>query len=174
GADLRQATWYPTSSTITANTILPDGTIQGLALAAGETLVIRNNPLAITVNSQASFNPTSTLLCQLERNWSSVVQFSSGVTPGLDGRLDLELAAGVDPSMMVGLSLQLFQWNAPLDSADRFSSIVTDPRLSFDLSNLYTTGTITINAVPEPMSLGLLGLGGLLTLTRRRRRWNPS
>ena len=159
-------------TTITHNTIRPDGSIQGLALLAGEKLVIRNNPIAITVNTSATFDPAATLQFLLDNNWTSPVGFTPGLTPALGGTLDLEFATGVDPASLLGQSFQLFDWNGPLPANDQFATITTEPGLTFDLSNLYSTGDVTLTAVPEPSSLalGLLALGGLPLLARLRKR----
>ena len=96
-ADLRGAIgWSPAPATITHNTIQPYGSIQGLALLAGEKLVVRNNPIAITVNTSATFDPTSTLQFQLDSNWTSTIGFSPGLTPALGGTLQLTFADGVN------------------------------------------------------------------------------
>jgi hypothetical protein len=42
------------------------------------------------------------------------------------------------------------------------------PGMDIDLIEPTITGTITIHQVPEPMTLGLLGLGGLAMLRRRK------
>jgi hypothetical protein len=128
--------------------------------------------LPITVNTTATFDPSSTLQMQLDANWGSKINFASGFTPSLAGTLDLEFAPAVDPLSLVGQSFQLFVWNAPLDPANRFTNILTDPRATFDLSGLYTTGTITLTAAPEPGTFVplVLGLAGLLIPCRRTRR----
>jgi hypothetical protein len=170
-ADLRGAAyWLPVSTTIDHDTIQPDALIQGLSMQAGEMLVIRNSPIAITVDVGATFDPASTLQFQLDQNWTSPVGFAPGVTPLLNGTLDLELATGVDPATLAGDSFQLFNWNGLLPSGDQFAAINTDPRLNWDLSNLYTTGAVSVSAVPEPTTVGLLSVGAMTLLVRRRRR----
>ncbi len=159
-ADLRGAIYWAADSTmITHNTIRPDGSIQGLALLAGEKLVIRNNPLAVTVKASAAFDSTSTLQFVLDQNWTLPVGFASGLTPSLSGALDLEFANGVDPSALVGDTFKLFNWNGPLPAGDQFSSIASAPGLSWDLRNLYTTGTVTLTGVPEPSAALLAAIG---------------
>ena len=181
-ADLRDAFGFsPDQTTITTNTILPDGSIHGLSLAAGETLTIRNHGLPITVSSAAAFDSQSTLRFLLSGNWLSTISFDPGLTPSLSGTLDLELAAGTNPSTLIGHTFQLFTWNAPLDPSNTFTSITTDPALGWDLSHLYTTGKITLTAVlsagaagtspvPEPTTLALLLATAPLLLKRRKSR----
>ena len=66
-------------------------------MLAGEKLVIRNNPIAITVTTNATFDPASTLQLLLDHNWTSTIKFSAGLIPSLAGTLDLEPASGFVP-----------------------------------------------------------------------------
>ena len=146
GADIGGAGgWSPVGTTITHNTIRPDGSIQGLSLLAGEKLVIRNNPIAITVTTSASFDPASTLEFLLESNWTSPVGFAAGLNPALGGNLDLEFATGVNFFSQVGHTFQLFNWTG-INPSGTFT--VASP-LQWDLSQLYTTGNVTLLSVPE-------------------------
>ena len=170
-ADLRGAAgWVPIASTITHNTIRPNGSIQGLALLTGEKLVVRNNPLAVTVTTSATFDPASTLGFMLDQNWTSPVGFATGLTPMLSGALDLEIASGTDPSTLVGTTFQLFNWNGPLPSGDQFSSFTTAPGLTWDLTNLYSTGTVTLTSVPEPSTALMVAIGLSVSAMLARRR----
>ncbi len=149
GADLRGASgWSPDATTITHNTIRPDGSIQGLALLAGEKLVVHNNPIAITVNTNATFDPASTLQFLLDNNWTSPIGFSPGLTPALGGTLDVEFATGVDPASLLGQTFQLFNWNGPLSADNRFATLeLPGGGLTWNTSQLYTTGAVTVGGV---------------------------
>jgi uncharacterized protein YjbI with pentapeptide repeats len=171
-ADLRGAAgWVPVASTITHNTIRPDGSIQGLALLTGEQLIVRNNPRAVTVTASATFDSASTLSCMLDQNWTSPIGFAPGLMPRLGGALDLEIVSGTDPSTLVGTTFQLFNWNGLLPSGDQFSSYTTAPGLTWDLTNLSSTGTVTLTGVPEPSTalMVAIGLGVSAMLARRRK-----
>ena len=165
--------WSPDTTTITSNTIRLDGTIQGIALIAGERLIIRNNPIAILINTSASFDPASTLQFLVNENWTSPIAFSPGLNPSLGGTLDLELADGVDPSNLLGESFHLFTWNTPLDLSNHFSAITTESGLNWDTSNLYTNGNVTLTAIPEPDTLFLIGLGLAWLLAQRSSKTQP-
>jgi hypothetical protein len=57
-----------------------------------------------------------------------------------------------------------------VSTADAFNPLIGVP---FPATNYYlawddSAGTLTLNAVPEPASLGLLAMGGLAMLRRRR------
>jgi uncharacterized protein YjbI with pentapeptide repeats len=171
GTDLRSATgWSPAATTVTHNTIRPDGSIQGLALMAGEKLIVRNNPIPIAVATSATLDNAATLEFLLDANWTSPIGFSAGLNPSLAGTLDLEIASGVDPSTLVGDSFQLFNWGGPLPARDQFSMITTEPGLNWDLSSLYSAGTVTLMAVPEPSALLLASFGLAATAAFASRR----
>lgn len=189
-ADLRGATgWAPKPTTLKHDTILPDGTIHGLSMTSGETLTIRNNAIPVTVDGSASFKSDSTLEFQLEQGWTSPVDFSA--LPSGGGVLDLAFAPGIDPSLyfiaatpaigtlatsspVQSITFQVFNWNS-VPSSGQFSDVITDPRVSWDLSNLYINGTVTISAAgtpaPEASTLAILSLGGFLLARRRQRNY---
>jgi hypothetical protein len=106
----------------------------------------------------------------MDADWTSPVGFDEALTPSLGGTLDLEFADGVDPSTLVGDTFQLFHWSGPLPAGDQFSAINTAPGLSWDLSNLYTTGAVTLNAVPEPSTLVMVATAALLAALGAARR----
>jgi hypothetical protein len=117
-------------------------------LHAGETLIIRNDTIPVTVQTTATFDPASTLQFQLDQNWTSPVGFAAGVTPAFNGTLDLAFASDVAPGNLLGTTFQLFDYNAPLAAGNRFASTTTAPGYAFNLSNLYTTGAATLVGVP--------------------------
>ncbi len=173
-ADVRGAHgWLPASATITNNMILTDGSIAGLSMSNGEELIVRNYPMAITAKTTAKFVAGSTIDFVLDGNaWGSTISFGTGVVPALDGTIELDLAAGVDPSSNIGRSYTLFNWGAGLAAGDQFASIVANAPAGYtwDTSHLYRTGVVTLWAVPEGGTVGILGLMGGVLLRRRRRR----
>jgi uncharacterized protein YjbI with pentapeptide repeats len=163
-ADLRGTAGASLESAITQNTILPDGSIRGLDLAANERLVIRNYtgsiPGPIEILTQMSLDPTASLQMIFDgQPWGATISFGSGISAvSLEGELDLTLAPGVQLGDLVGMTFKLFDWTGVSHSGQ--FDISGDPRWS--TSHLYTSGEITF--APEPSGLILLGVGTLCLL----------
>ncbi len=86
----------------------------------------------------------------------------------LDGLLDIVSLGGF--SATNGASFNLFSWDGGVSGT--FSDVSTTALSGgqyWDTSELYTTGQLSV--IPEPGSIGLLGLGsGILLFARRHRR----
>lgn len=167
-ADFRGATGFRDDdpSDILRNTILPDGTIQGLGLLSGDQLTIHNYTIPISVLTSMTLATGSILQMDFDANpWTSTITTPAGVTPQLAGVLSLTFIAGVDPATLVGTSYQLFDWTQLPSGA--FDQITDDlpAGMYWDLSDLYTTGQITL--LPEPAKFGLPVV--LIAMVGRRR-----
>lgn len=97
-------------------------------------------------------------------------QFDKLIDSGLltlNGTLKLILIDSFNPQ--VGQSLDLFDWNSLAGGFTNFdfSLAALDNGLMWDTSALYSTGTLTVAAVPEPSSLLLVVIGSVLAFTRR-------
>jgi hypothetical protein len=147
------------------NAILPDGTIEGLSLAAGEQLVVRDYYLPVTINTAMSMDNDSALRLMFSDDaWGSVISFAPEVVPSLGGSLVLERAATMDPNTLAGKTVKLFNWPGDMAADNRFSNILIDiPGLSYDASALYSTGEMTFALMDIPPGLGAAatGAGGL-------------
>ncbi len=150
-ADLRGATDFSAGGTTTTNTILPDGTIQGLNLSGSNSLLpIRDytgpqSPLPIHVAGGMTVAAGGTLQIVLtEPKWSSTMSFDPGIPVSLNGTLDLQ-APGVDPTSLLSQSIQLFDWTGVTPSGT-FSQVTSHlpSRYTWDTSGLYTSGTIDL------------------------------
>ena len=178
-ADLRGAYFYTVGlTTTTTNTILSDGTINGLHLDSRHpTLSVRNYvpasggaPVPIHILANMTTDPNTSLQFALDDNpWDSTISFASGIPITLGGDLELDLTAGVDPAGLVGDTFQLFDWTG-VSPNGQFGNINNDlpSGYSWNTSQLYTTGNVTL--VPEPSTLALLGVLGLLGYIWRRRQ----
>jgi hypothetical protein len=141
-----QALNLPGSTTITSGVVIAP------ELTFGNTLTMQLNLGPETVSA---YGQTFTL----------DEEIGTGGPGNPSGVLNLEFPAGFVPA--IGDEFGLFNWGGGVNSA--FSQINT-PALpageSWDLSDIYTTGTVSI--VPEPGSIGLLLAAGGLLLRRRR------
>ncbi len=85
----------------------------------------------------------------------------------LDGTLDVILINGFDPDL--GDTFDLFDWGTLDGEFANFDLPTLNAGLRWDLSGLYTTGTLSVSAVPEPACLLFAGFGAIGYSLRRRR-----
>jgi uncharacterized protein YjbI with pentapeptide repeats len=187
-ADARGAFGLKASDATTINLIRPDGHVTGLDLDAGALLVVRdydgnsNNddvygnpipnpmplpPISITVEQHLTMGAGGTLRMVFEADaWDSTISFAPGIPVTLGGTLELTFAAGVNLASQVGRTLKIFDWTGvnPTGAFD-----ISSP-YAWGLSNLYTTGQVTLIVIPEPASFVLTTvLAAHLVLPRHRR-----
>jgi uncharacterized protein YjbI with pentapeptide repeats len=165
------------ASAVTTNLINPDGQINGLDLDAGELLVVRDydgdsrydpaRPLIpITVDQHLAMGPGATLRMVFEADaWDSNVSFAPGIPVTLGGTLELTFADDVNLASQLGRTLDLFDWTGVTPT----SAFAVSSPYAWDLSELYTTGQVTLTAVPEPASFAPIA-AGVFVLTYYRRR----
>jgi uncharacterized protein YjbI with pentapeptide repeats/formylglycine-generating enzyme required for sulfatase activity len=168
GADARGASFLSTDLTVanTSNLIRSNGHIAGLNLTAGASLVVRDydgNPAAnppsgllpIVVDQHMAMDATGALRIVFEADaWDSTISFAPGIPVALGGTLELMFADDVNPASQLGRTFDLFDWTG-VNPTGAFS--ISSPYI-WDLSNLYTTGQITLTAIPEPASVALVAL----------------
>ncbi len=167
-ADLRQIRSVALETAgSTRNTILPRGQIEGLELLADERLVVRDHAgkdLPIAVDTLMSLDPDAFLqMAFADDAWSSTLSFEPGIAVTLGGTLELTLAAEADPAELLGATFGLFDFEG-VTPGGQFGQVVTEPGLVWDLSNLYSSGEVTLTAVPEPSTLMLLSLAAAALL----------
>jgi uncharacterized protein YjbI with pentapeptide repeats len=180
GADLRGAYhgYAPDHpETINDNSIRIDGHIDGLELDGGAVLVVRDYdgnfrfdvlqpPIAITVEQHLAMGPSGTLRMVFEADaWDSTISFAPGIPVTLGGTLELTFAGDENPASRVGRTFDLFDWSGVTPTG---VFAVSSP-YTWDLSNLYTTGEVTVTAIPEPASFILTAVGLLGWVAQVRR-----
>ena len=152
GADARGANFaYATlTGANTTNLIQSDGHIAGLDLTAGASLVARDydgNPAvpAIVVEQHLAMDATGTLRMVFEGDaWDSTISFAPNISIARSGTLELTFAPDVNLASQIGRTIDLFDWTAVTPTG---TFTVSSP-YSWNLTNLYTTGEVTLAAVP--------------------------
>lgn len=171
GADLRGAKGVNLQACVVANTILPDGSVAGLHLTANQSWTVRNteNSLPIRIHNSVSLDAGSGIEIVLDGGpaWNSIIQFDPNEPVSLAGTLRLTLDPTADSFSLIGVPQKLFDWTG-VSPAGTFN-VVGDPGMQWDTRNLYSTGEITLVAVPEPTLL-LATVGPAIGLLLRRRR----
>jgi hypothetical protein len=151
-ADARGAA-LSTAGAITTNLILTNGHINGLDLNAGGLLVVRDGPIPIAINQHLMIGPGGALRMVFEKDaWDSTIYFAPGIPVTLGGTLELTFADEVNPVGQIGRTFDLFDWTGVAPTG---TFAVSSP-YAWDLSNLYTTGQVTLTAIPEPSTVMLL------------------
>lgn len=179
-ADARGARGFDfTTATSTTNLICPDGHIHGLDLSFHDTFLLRDYdgnalldpatpPVPIVVDQQAVIGAEGTLSMLFEADaWDSTISFAPGIPVTLGGTLALTFADDVNLASQLGRTLKIFDWTGVTPTG---AFTVSSP-YAWDLSNLYTTGEVTLTAIPEPATvpLALLALTCTLAVARRAR-----
>ena len=77
--------------------------------------------------------------------WDSTISFAPGIPVALGGTLDLTFAPGVDVATQSGRTIDLFDWTGVTPTG---AFTVSSP-YTWNLTNLYTTGEVTLAAVPS-------------------------
>src|SRR6185436_10001114 len=127
----------------TFNLIQDSGHIAGLDLRNSNSLVVRNHWRSIGVDQYLNADATGALRLRFDADpWGSTISFAPGIPVSLCGTLDLAFAPGVDLASQVGRTFDLFDWTgvAPTGAFN-----VSSP-FGWDLSQLYTTGEVTLTA----------------------------
>jgi uncharacterized protein YjbI with pentapeptide repeats len=158
GADSRGANFYRATLTgaITSRLIQSNGHIDGLDLTGGASLVVRDydgnpgpipsGPLPIVVDQHLAMDATGTLRLVFDADpWDSTISFAPGIPVALGGTLDLTFATGVDVATQSGRTIDLFDWTGMTPTG---AFTISSP-YTWNLTNLYTTGEVTLNAVPS-------------------------
>ena len=139
------------ATTITRNMIWPDGEIRSLNLRDGEALTIRNDEMPIRVSDRFEMADTSIFEIKLDAaEWGSTITVGEDVSTQLGGTLLLQIADAIRFEELVGRNFDLFDWASTPHSDGGFDAIHVPPGTQWDLSQLYTTGEVSLIAVPEP------------------------
>ena len=160
GCDMRGAQGFEGPSAITQNTILVNGTVQGLRLDKDNPqLTVRNfknlegqPPIPIHIQQGMQLEADSVIQFVLDDEpWNSTISFDAGIPVTLGGKLLLDIDTP-DPSSLIGTTFDLFDWSG-VDPTGQFEIVSGDV---WDTSRLYRDGTVTLISVPEPATVILI------------------
>ena len=153
GADVRGANFELAAldGSNTSNLIQSDGHIAGLDLAAGASLVVRDYDgyagvgIPIVVEQHLAMDATGTLRMVFDADaWDSTISFVADIPVTRAGTLELLFAPEVNLATQIGRTVDLFNWTGVAPTG---TFTVSSP-YTWDLSKLYTTGEVTLAAVP--------------------------
>jgi polyhydroxybutyrate depolymerase len=181
GADTRGVQYLDLTEATSRNTILPNGAIAGLNLAAGEQLVVRDDdggsyppsqywvtprlPIPINIQDRLMMSDGGILQLLFDADaWDSTISFQPGIQVTIGGNLELSFAPDVDPVSQIGRTFHIFDWTG-VEPTGTFT--VSSPH-RWDVSQLYTTGDVTL--VPEPATVLLVACALVAVMVPRIRR----
>jgi uncharacterized protein YjbI with pentapeptide repeats len=157
-ADLRGSKNVDLTGAISRNAIHPNGIVQGLDLAGGDTLMIRDDDgvadpppdswwlqsrpsIPITVHDQSVLINGGVLRLVFESDaWDSLISFEPGIPVTLGGTLELGFASGVDVQSQAGRTIRLFDWSGVTPTG----IFNVESAHLWDLSRLYSAGEVTL------------------------------
>ena len=183
GADTRGAQYLDLTGATVRNTILPDGTIAGLNLAAGEQLVVRDDdgvsdppaqywvtprlPIPINIQDRLMMSDGGSLQLLFDADaWDSTISFQPGIPVTLGGNLELSFATDVDLASQIGRTFHIFDWTG----AQPTGTFTVSSLYRWDVSQLYSTGEITLVPEPRAFLLAACALAAAMVPRIRRRR----
>ena len=171
------------SEIISGNLIQQNGHISGLDLLDGRQHVVRDYdgdsrydddpirpPIPITVDQHLAMGPGGTLRMVFEADaWDSTISFAPVSRSRSAARWSSPFRDDVNLASQVGRTLHVFFWTG-VNPTGVFT--VSSP-YQWDTSRLYTTGEVTLAAVPEPSALLFVGVGLIALATTRKMAFTP-
>jgi uncharacterized protein YjbI with pentapeptide repeats len=169
GADTRGTRDYrDLGGAITQNAISQYGDVWGgLDVAAGQVWSVRDYdgdfrlpgnpqpPFPILVWDGVSVNELGRIKIVIESDpWDSLISFFAGIPVQLGGTLELTFTDDVDVTSQIGRTIRIFDWTG-VEPTGHFD---VASRYQWDTSDLYTSGEVTLTAVPEPSTQVLLSV----------------
>ena len=182
GADTRGVRYLDLTGTTSRNTILPDGAIAGLNLAAGEQLVVRDDdgvsdpppqywvtprlPIPINIQDRLMMSDGGILQLLFDADaWDSTISFQPGIPVTLGGNLELSFATDVDLASQIGRTFHIFDWTG----VEPTGTFTVSSLYRWDVSQLYSTGDVTLVPEPRAVLLAACALAAVMVPRIRRR-----
>jgi len=146
-------------------TLSGTGTVEAVTVNAGGILSVGSSPGTMTFNGALTLGNGSTNLMEIFTTGSDVIKGNGANTLTMNGTTVLDFTGNTVADYT---TLDLFKnWGSIVtNSTTTFTAVGLASGQSLDLSHLTTGGPITV--IPEPATIGMLGLGALVTLLIRR------
>lgn len=144
------------------------GVVNGSIANAG-TLAPGNSPGTLSITGDYTQDASATLAMELGGTTMGSGYDHLAITglATLSGTIQVELYNGYQPQM--GATFDLLDWGSIDGTFAQVTLPGLQPGLSWDTSNLYTRGELSVVLVPEPGALCLLLAGAGVLLGRQRR-----
>ena len=103
-------------------------------------------PIPIKVDQHLAMDASGALKLTFDTDpWSSTISFAPGIPVTRGGTLELAFAPDVNLASQIGRTINLFDWTGVMPT----SAFTVSSPYTWDLTNLYTTGEVTLAAVPS-------------------------
>ena len=164
-----------------AVTVNANGTLAGSGTVGGATTVFGalnpgNSPGTLTFTNSLTLDGTSITnleITGIAANQFDIISGNGSNTLLLGGTLALD-NTGYFGNATLGDTITIFNnWGTRSGTFSTITGLDLGGGLTWDTSNLYTAGSLTVTAVPEPGSIGLLaivGIGGSLYRGLKKRK----
>ncbi|NOU36816.1 MAG: PEP-CTERM sorting domain-containing protein [Kiritimatiellaceae bacterium] len=147
-------------------TLSGSGTVQSVTLNAGAILAVGNSPGTMTFASDVVLSAGSTNIMEIFTVGFDVLKGSATNTLTMAGATIFDFTGN---TVTTGTTFNVVQnWGTVTTNGATFSVVGLGEGQDLDYSQLVTSGIVTV--IPEPATIGMLGLGALITLMLRRMR----
>lgn len=157
------------SSLITVNrgaTLMGTGSVQAVTLDAGAILSAGNSPGTMTFNGALTLSAGSTNIMQIFVDGFDVLKGNNANTLTMDGTTLFDFTGNTVTNGATFAVLQNWAPGGISTNGAVFVSTGLGGTQQLDYSKLVSDGLITV--IPEPATIGMLGLGALVTILLRR------
>ncbi|MFA6173365.1 MAG: autotransporter-associated beta strand repeat-containing protein [Kiritimatiellales bacterium] len=143
------------------------GTVQAVTLDAGAILAAGNSPGTLTFEGDVLLSEGSTNIMEITDIAYDILMGNSANTLTMDGETVFDFTGftgGVTNGYTIALSDMFSNWSSVVTTGATYSAT----GLAGGQSLNFTGGNLTV--IPEPATVGMLGLGALITIMIRRVR----
>ena len=146
------------------------GTVHGVTMQAGSTLAAGNSPGTLTFTANALLEAGSTNIMEIySASLYDVLKGSTSNTLTLAGVNEIDFTGWTGGAATNGTMFNLFQNWVSVNTNGATFTFLNLANAGLTQDQLRATGT-GFTVIPEPATIGMLGLGALITMMIRRMR----